>query len=226
MKALSHCPSPRSRQAGFSLIEMIGVLAIIAILAVVIVPKVFATIGSSRVTSTVSSLTSLSGAAADFGGKYGTLPTTTANSRIDDLLMTAGYMDSRFTAKIGTPPPNPAVAGSTWTYASGVWTAAGGASQAAQSRIICLASTAATPSTAAGANYQLNGSTNLPTGARVLSAVLVNVTGTQARQISLLIDGDALSAADTVSVDNAGKVVYAAPNAQGLTTVYVYLAQQ
>ena len=70
------------------------------------------------------------------------------------------------------------------------------------------------------------GATNLPTGARVLSAVMVNVTGAQARQISLLVDGDAFSAADTISADNAGKVVYAAPNGQGLTTVYVYLAQQ
>jgi prepilin-type N-terminal cleavage/methylation domain-containing protein len=219
-------PDRKTRQSGFSLIEMIGVLAIIAILAVVIVPKVFATIGSSRVTSAVSSLGALQSASADFSGKYGTLPVTNANSRIDDLLLTSGYVDSRFTVKIGTPPPNPAVAGANWTYAAGVWSAAGGASQAAQSRIICLASTAAAPSAANGANYQLDGATNLPTGARVLSAVLVNVTGAQARQVSLLMDGDAFSAADTVSADSAGKVVYAAPNAQGLTTVYVYLAQQ
>ncbi len=226
MKPLPTSPDRKSRQSGFSLIEMIGVLAIIAILAVVIVPKVFATIGSSRVTSAVSSLNALASAAADFSGKYGTLPVTTANSRIDDLLLTSGYVDNRFTVKIGTPPPNPAVAGSTWTYTAGVWTPAGGASQNAQSRIICLNATAAAPSAANGANYQLDGVTNLPTGARVLSAVLVNVTGTQARQISLLIDGDAMSAPDTVSADNAGKVVYAAPNGQGLTTVYVYLAQQ
>jgi len=187
---------------------------------------VFATIGSSRVTSAASSLTALKTAAADFNGKYGNIPTTNANSRIDDLLMTSGYLENRFTVKIGTPPANPAVAGAAWTYAAGVWTAAGGASQAAQSRVICLTSNANPPSTANGANYQLDGATNLPAGSLVISAVLVNVTGTQARQLSLLMDGDALSAPDVVSADNGGKVVYAAPNAQGLTTAYVYLAQQ
>ena len=60
----------------------------------------------------------------------------------------------------------------------------------------------------------------------MISAVFVNVTGAQARQLSLDIDGDAMSAADTVTADGAGKVVYAAPNGAGLTTAYVYLAQQ
>jgi len=223
---LSPPPLRKPRQAGFTLIEMIGVLAIIALLAVAIVPKVFATLGSSRVTSAVSSVAALQSATADFAGKYGSFPVTTATSRIDDLLMTAGYLDNRFTAKIGTPPPNPAVAGAAWTYAAGVWTASGGSSQAAQSRAICVASSAAAPSAAAGANYQLDGATNLPTGVHVLSAVFVNVTAAQARQLSLAIDGDALSAANTTSADAAGKVVYAAPNGAGLTTVYVYLAQQ
>ena len=62
------------RQAGFSLVEMIGVLAIIAILAVVIVPKVFSTIASSRVTNAVGSITSVKTAVSEFAGKYGTLP--------------------------------------------------------------------------------------------------------------------------------------------------------
>jgi prepilin-type N-terminal cleavage/methylation domain-containing protein len=213
-------------ESGFSLIEMIGVLAIIAVLAVAIVPKVFSTIATSRVTSAVSAVTSIQSAAADFSGKYGPIPVTTANSRVDDLLLTAGYLDSRFHVKIGTPPANPAIAGAAWTYANGAWTAAGGASQATQSRIICLMSTNTAPSTAAGSNYQLDGATNLPAGVLVLSAVIPNVTGAQAQQLSLSIDGDALSAANTTTADNAGKVVYAAPNAQGLTTVYIYVAQQ
>jgi prepilin-type N-terminal cleavage/methylation domain-containing protein len=219
-------PSAQGRGSGFSLIEMIGVLAIIAILAVVIVPRVFSTIANSRITSAVSSITAVQSACADFSSKYGPLPVTTADSRIDDLLLTAGYLDNRFQVKIGAPVPNPAIAGAAWTYASGVWTAAGGASQATQSRIICLATNTNLPSTAAGANYQLDGATNLPSGTSVISAVLVNVTGAQAQALSLAIDGDSMTATNTTSADNAGKVVYAAPNAQGLTTVYVYLAQQ
>jgi len=215
-----------ARLSAFSLIEMIGVLAIIAILAVVIVPKVFATISSSRVTGAVSSVGAIQSAAADFTGKYGTVPTTTNNSRIDDLLLSSGFLDGRFVVKVGAPPSNPPVAGATWTYANSAWTAAGGSSQAAQSRIICVTSNTTTPSSAAGANYQLDGVTNLPAGSRVISAVLVNVTAADALSLSQKIDGDGYSAADTTTADSSGKVVYAAPNGAGLTTVYIYIASQ
>ncbi|HVW20443.1 MAG TPA: prepilin-type N-terminal cleavage/methylation domain-containing protein [Opitutaceae bacterium] len=218
--------TPRTLRPAFSLIEMIGVLAIIAILAVAIVPRVFATISNSRLTSAVGSVNSIQSAVADFASKYGTLPVTNANSRIDDLLMSAGYLDSRFRVKIGAQPPNPAVAGASWTYSAGVWTAAGGSSQNGQSRVICVASKTTSPSTANGANYRLDGTTDLPAGAFVTSVVLANVTGAQAQSLSLAIDGDALSAANATTADAAGKVVYNTPNGQGLTTVYVYLAQQ
>lgn len=226
MKTVRSLSSSIRRQSGFSLIEMIGVLAIIAILAVVIVPKVFTTIEGSRITAAVSSISAVRSAVTDFAGKYGTVPATNANSRIDDLLLAAGYMDSRFAVKIGTPPANPPVAGATWTYANGVWAAAGGASQATQSRIIRLTSNVTAPSTANGANYQLDGVTNLPAGSLVVSAVLVNVTGNEAQQLSLKIDGDPYSAANATTADSAGKVVYNTPSAAGLTTVYVYLAHQ
>ena len=216
----------RNSQSGFSLIEMIGVLAIIAVLAAVIAPRVFSTIASSRVNAAASSIGGISSAVTDFASKYGNLPVTGANSRIDDLLLTSGYLDQRFTVKIGTPAPTPPVAGASWTFANSVWTSAGGASQATQARIICVASNANVPSAAAGANYQLDGATNLPTGVNVISAVIPNVTGTQAQALSAAVDGDSLSAATNAVADNAGKVVYAAPNGAGLTTVYIYIAQQ
>jgi type II secretory pathway pseudopilin PulG len=214
------------RSAAFSMVEMIGVLAIIAILAVVIVPRVFSTIDSSRVTSAASSVTAIKSSISDFAGKYGTMPVTNANSRIDDLLLAAGLTDSRFVVKLGTQPSNPPIAGATWTQTASVWAAAGGASQATQSRIICVTSNVTAPSAANGANYQLDGVTNLPAGSLVVSAVIVNATANQARALSENIDGDAYTAATNAVADNAGKVVYAAPNAAGLTTVYIYLANQ
>jgi prepilin-type N-terminal cleavage/methylation domain-containing protein len=219
-------PLTRRRSRGFSLIEMIGVLAIIAVLAVVIVPKVFSTISASRVTGAVGSVEAVKTATADFVGRYGTIPVTTANSRVDDLLLAAQYLDSRFVSKIGTPPSNPALAGAVWTYANGAWAAAGGVSQVTQTRVICLASTAVAPSAANGANFQLDGINNLPVGSLVISSAFVNVTASDAQSLSLKIDGDSLSAANLVAADNSGKVVYAAPNAAGLTTVYVYIASQ
>lgn len=204
---------------------MIGVLAIIAVLAVIIVPKVFSTIASARITSAASSVGAIKSAIAEFAGKYGTIPLTNNNSRIDDLLFSDGLMESRFTVKIGTQPSNPPITGATWTRASGAWTAAGGATQTTQSRIICQTSTTNTPATARGTNYQLSGVVDLPTGARVVSAVLVNVTSNEAREVSLRIDGESASQALGVA-DGLGKVVYAAPSAAGLTTVYIYIAHQ
>ncbi len=214
------------RRSGFSLVEMIGVLAIIAILAVVIVPKVFTTIASARITNAAGSVTALKSTVTEFAGKFGTVPTTVAASRLDDLFLTAGMLDGRFVVKIGTQPANPPIVGATWTNVAGPWTAAGGASQTTQSRIIGVVSNATAPSAANGANYQLNGVTSLPAGSRIVSAVIVNVTGNEARELSLKLDGDAYTAATAVLADAAGKVVYNTPNGAGLTTVYIYLAHQ
>jgi len=216
--------SPR-RQAGFSLIEMIGVLAIIAVLAVIIVPKVFSTIASARITSAASSVGAIKSAVAEYAGKYGTIPltTTSAVARLDDLLFTEQLLETRFSVKIGTTPANYAVA--TYTRATDLW-AGGNAATATQSRIICQASTVTAPATAAGTNFQLTGTTNIPAGSRVVSAVIYNVTGIEARELSLRIDGEIGSQTTATTADPAGKVVYAAPSAAGLTTVYIYIAHQ
>ena len=219
-------------RSGFSLVEMIGVLAIIAILAVIIVPKVFSTIASSRVTSTAGSITSIKATVSDFSGKYGTIPLTTlATSRLDDLFLTptVGLMDSRFVVKIGTQTGTAVARGDTWAQAAatGIWTdTGGGVSQAALSRLICLTSTVLAPNVSLGTNYFLDGRLSLPVGSRVVSAVIMQCTGAEARELSQKIDGDSMSATTAIAADNVGKVVYAAPNAAGLTDVYVYIAHQ
>lgn len=216
------------RRGGFSLVEMIGVLAIIAILAVVIVPKVFSTIASSRVTASVASVNSMKTSVTEFAGKFGTVPVTNNNSRIDDLLFTTGITEGRFLVKIGTQPVNPPIVGATWARnaTSGAWAAAGGVNQTGQSRIICLNSNANAPSNSNGANYRLNGAVDLPAGSRVISAVIVNITASDARELSLRVDGDTYSEPDATTADDSGKVVYRAPNGQGLTNAYVYMTHQ
>lgn len=212
---------------------MIGVLAIIAILAVIIVPKVFSTIESSRITNTVASVNSMKSAVSEYSGKYGTVPLANTTLRIDDLLVKAGLLESRFAVKIGNAPSGSA--GGTWNLANGVWTGtAGGTNQNAapiQSRIIALNSTQANPATANGANFCLNPSGNpptlatdsLPLNSRVVVAVIAGVTPTEAFELSRRIDGDALSEADNTTADARGKVVYTV----GATrNVYIYLASQ
>jgi prepilin-type N-terminal cleavage/methylation domain-containing protein len=211
------------RQSGFSLVEMIGVLAIIAILAVVIVPKVFSTIASSRITNAVGSVTSIKSAVAEFAGKHGTVPFTNANSRIDDLLVATGFLESRFSVKIGTQPTAATPAPAVWA-ATAPWTpyTSAGNNQGAQSRIICIASNVAGVPGTNGNNYHLDGSTSLPAGSRVISAVITGLTANESRELSLRIDGDAFTPNATGIADTRGKVTYAAAG----TTAFIYVAHQ
>ena len=219
--------SSNVRRAGFSLVEMIGVLAIIAILAVVIVPKVFSTIAASRVTSAVGSVNTMRTAVTEFAGKYGTIPVTGGSSRIDDLLITAGILDTRFNVKIGTQPGATAIAGATWSNTTGAWVATGGSSQTSQSRVICLASVPTVPP-GVGTNYRLNGTTDISAGVKIASAVITGVPISDARDLSLKIDGETMTQGTTsVAADVAGKVTYAAPAGTATTVnVYIYLAHQ
>jgi len=225
MKKSPRCLSIR-RKSGFSLVEMIGVLAIIAILAVVIVPKVFSTIASSRITNAVGSITSMKSAVADFASKYGTVPVSgTTTARLDDLLVTAGALESRFVVKIGTQPVNPPIAGGVWARnAAGTWAATGGSTQATQTRIVSQTSNTTAPATATGRNFQLDGTNDLPAGSIVISAIVMQLTANEARELSVRIDGDVGSETTTATADARGKVVYAA--GAGTKNVYVYLAHQ
>ncbi|MDQ8186478.1 prepilin-type N-terminal cleavage/methylation domain-containing protein [Pelagicoccus sp. SDUM812002] len=209
---------------GFTLVEMIGVLAIIAVLAVVIAPKVFGAIRSSRINGTMLSIDTFKTITTDFVGKYGTLPVTNNNSRIDDLLIEAGLSDERFAAKIGLQSDVYAVKGATWKRGTnGAWTASGGSNQSSTSRIICKPSNTTAPNTAGGSNFKLDGSKNMPSGARVISTFLESVPEAEARELSERIDGDALST--TSGADAKGKVVYNTPS-RGITDVYVYMMHQ
>src|SRR5437588_6651261 len=64
---------PSRRQAGFTLIEMIGVLAVIAILASLLIPKIFSAIDSSRAGNASMSCNTVKAAVADHYSKFGTL---------------------------------------------------------------------------------------------------------------------------------------------------------
>lgn len=210
---------------GFTLVEMIGVLAIIAVLAVVIAPKVFSAIRSSRINGTLVSLDTYKSAATEFVGKYGTLPATNNNSRLDDLFIAAGLLEERFSAKIGLQADVYATAGATWTRGTnGAWTASGGSNQTSTSRIICLTSNTTAPNTANGANYRLDGTNDMNSGSRVISAVLESVPEAEARELSERVDGQALST--TSGADALGKVVFNTPNNQGVTDVYIYMMHQ
>jgi hypothetical protein len=60
----------------------------------------------------------------------------------------------------------------------------------------------------------------------VISAVIVNLTANEARELSDRLDGNSATQPTATTADDVGRVAYRAPNAQGLTTAYVYLAHQ
>ncbi len=62
------------KQAGFTLMEMLGVLAVIAILASVATPKIFAAIRDAKVASFVEDVNTIRTAVADYYKDTGTFP--------------------------------------------------------------------------------------------------------------------------------------------------------
>lgn len=62
-------------KAGFTLIEMIGVLAIIGILSAAVAPKVIEAIRDAKVTSAISSVNAARTATLSFYAKYNSIPT-------------------------------------------------------------------------------------------------------------------------------------------------------
>ena len=217
-----------NRQDGFTLIEMIGVLAVIGILAAVILPRVFNAITTSRVNGTVLGINTVKTAVTSLAGKYGSIPSSNSNnSRIDDLLVAEGLLEQRFTSKLGLQADPNSIALNVWTKgATGTWTVTGGGNFTVVNHIRSWTATATAPSTAAGRNFMLDGSTNLPVGSVVVSAFLHSVQASEARELSQRIDGDSMTAADNVTADNLGKVVYTTPPATGLVDVYVYVIHQ
>src|SRR3954471_7345794 len=99
------------QKAGFTLIEIIGVVAIIAILAAVLTPRVIKVIARGKVNSTAQSLAGLKTATTDYIVKNGSLPlrdgtgatnSAVATGRFDADLIAGGFLEKLFSAGIGT----------------------------------------------------------------------------------------------------------------------------
>jgi prepilin-type N-terminal cleavage/methylation domain-containing protein len=109
------------KAAGFTLIEMIGVLAVIAILASLLIPKIFNAINDAKINNTVLSYNTLRTAVMDHYGKFGSFTATTNGVALpagasptvpgtgtpglayfDSVLLTEGLIDKPFYVKLGT----------------------------------------------------------------------------------------------------------------------------
>jgi prepilin-type N-terminal cleavage/methylation domain-containing protein len=214
---------------GFTLIEMIGVLAVIAILAAVLVPKVFEAINNSRINNAAMSCQTVKTAIADHYAKWGSIPydgtatppalvVTTVYNNYDKVLVAEQFLDKPLSTKISDPND---------TGAKGTLSGTPGTRV---DLVNITGNTANAPVTGGDETYfnlGNNGAVNDVLGSFAVVAVLPNVTISDARDLSLRIDGESLSTtvANAQQQDIVGRVKYAAP-ANGVTTVYVYLTHR
>lgn len=214
-----HQNEKQRAKAGFTLIEIIGVVAVIAILAAVLTPRVVSVIARGKVSATAQSLGSLKTATTDYVGKHGTLPTrdgtgssnaAVSTGRFDTDLVTGGFTEKLFSVSIGTQ-----------TFDSSALTGRAHV----RSQIATSASSVATPTTTVGGvNFDLDRSTasaDFTTGQMVVSAFIPGVSIADAIALNKILDGDDNAGA---SADTTGRCIYSAAASDNTVTVYVYIA--
>ena len=213
----------RSRNQGFTLVEMIGVLAVVAILTAMLIPKVFETINSARISSAAAAVNTVKTAVANHYSKYGgfadssgTLlsPATVAASadaaNFDTkVLLPDGMLEKRFSVKIGDQLATNLVR---------------------VRQIVGAASTSDAAFTASSPNYDMDGvDSNIDTndGSLVAECVITGVSAADARALKEEIDGSDITAIANLpavgGIATKGRVKYGAiaPGATGTVLVYI-----
>lgn len=213
-----HSRRPRhAATAGFSMVEMIGVLSVIAILSSMLVPKVFETITSAKINATASNYSTVKTALIDHYAKFGSFassngiaftPPSGGVSHYDFYLVAEGLLERPFDAKIGD----------------------GGAITLRATTASATAVNVGSSGTAANSAYWLSGtgatnSNETGTGSYVVECVLTNVPVQDAVVLNERVDGPQLGTTSLTVGDSRGRVKYAAPTA-GVTTIYMYLAHR
>jgi len=208
---MNTCSSISTRRAGFTLVEMIGVLAIIAVLASMLLPRVFASINDARVNSATIAVNAAKSATMTYFGKYGRfgditggvladLSNTNASAWDREVLLRGGYLERPFATRISD------LAYITLTN--------------------CV--TGGTDPTGANDAYDLDGlgsPRNDASGGRVVvQAFLENVALEDARELNRKIDVEEVLAVDA-DTSNQGRVKFNMNGAQ-TGTVKVYLAHR
>lgn len=218
MKTIGHNQSSRQR-AGFTLIEIIGVVAVIAILAAVLTPRVISVIARGKVNGTAQSLASLKTSTTDYMVKNGSLPSrdgtgstnaAVATGRFDADLVAGGFTEKLFSCSIGTQTFNEsALSGRTHVRALSA-TSSG---------------TVTTPTaTTGGDNFNLDrdpATADFTSGQKVVAAFIPGVALADAIELNKILDGDTNTG---TGADSTGRCMYSAAAVDNTVTVYVYIA--
>ncbi|MDP3069633.1 MAG: type II secretion system protein [Opitutaceae bacterium] len=238
-------------QNGYSLLELVLVLAIVAVLVGLLLPKGFDALRNARIQQVEKTVDTLKTALTDYlsmVGGNGSLPRTEGTgiptsgaaltgatdvakgnaARLDTVLLATGKIERPLTLKMGTQSFSSTGTGNeiTWSQASlGFVMTPDAAPQRNWSTVTRAeartANPALAPSAALGANFRLDGVTNISANYVIAYLVIPACPAKDAYELALAMNGAQLAPVEGAVCDT-GVVAYAAP-ANGVTDVYIYL---
>jgi len=236
---------------GYSLLELVLVLAIVSVLVGLLLPKGFDALRTARIQQVEKAVETLKTALTDFismPGGNGSMPRTEGvgvpcsgaalsgatdtakgnGARLDAVLLATGKIERPLSLRMGSQ-----LYASTGTGNEMLWNQAQQAfamtpdaaplrNWSGVTRVEArTANPALSPSAAQGANFRLDGNTNLSVNYVVAYLVIPAVPAKDAYELALSMNGAQFTPAEGAACDT-GVVAYAAPTA-GITDVYVYI---
>jgi prepilin-type N-terminal cleavage/methylation domain-containing protein len=241
----------RLHPQGYSLLELVLVLAIVSVLVGLLLPKGFDALRNARIQQVEKTVDTLKTALTDYlsmAGGNGSLPRTEGTgiptsgaaltgatdvakgnaARLDTVLLATGKIEKPLALRMGTQAFTSTGTGSelAWNQAALGFVLTPDAAPLrnwsgvtrAEAR---TANPLLTPSAALGANFRLDGTTNLTANCVVAYLVLPACPARDAYELALSMNGAQLAPVEGAASDT-GLVAYAAPT-NGVTDVYVYL---
>lgn len=240
-----------NRTRGYSLLELVLVLAIVSVLIGLLLPKGFDALRTARVQQVEKAIDTLKTALTDFiamPGGNGSLPRTEGTgipcsgaalsgatdaakgngARLDAVLLAAGKIERPINLRMGSQFYASTGTGNEMTWNQALLTfvmspdAAPLRNWSAVTRVEArTANPALAPSAALGANFRLDGITNLNANYVVAYLVIPQVPARDAYELALSMNGPQLVPAEGAACDT-GVIAYAVP-VNGITDVYVYV---
>ena len=246
-----HTPSSFRRSQGYSLLELVLVIAVIAVLVGLLLPKGFDALRNARIQQVEKTVDTLKTALTDYlsmPGGNGSLPRTEGTgiptsgaaltgatdvakgnaARLDTVLLATGKIERPLTLRMGTQAFASTGTGNevTWSQSALAFImtpdAAPQRNWSTVTRVEArTANPALSPSAALGANFRLDGATNLSANYVVAYLVIPACPAKDAYELAVSMNGPQLAPVEGAASDTV-VVAYAAP-ANGITDVYVYL---
>jgi prepilin-type N-terminal cleavage/methylation domain-containing protein len=244
-------PSSFRRSQGYSLLELVLVIAIVAVLVGLLLPKGFDALRNARIQQVEKTVDTLKTALTEYlamAGGNGSLPRTEGTgiptsgaaltgatdaakgnaARLDAVLLATGKIERPLSLRMGTQSFASTGSGNevAWNQAALAFAMTPDAvpqrNWSTVTRVEArTANPALAPSAALGANFRLDGTTNISANYVVAYLVIPACPAKDAFELALAMNGAQLAPVEGAACDT-GVVAYAAP-ANGVTDVYVYL---